>query len=583
MEAHLAALAISGQKLDSISGTLDRLREAWPAPPDRSHSGANLKRAIPGGVAALRDLHRSASDASTLVRHHRLGSMDSLPVHLQHQWSQGRERVEHSAGTSKDAAFHTPTEPVAPYKPCDTSPERIRNPRDRPRRREVRQTVRRKLLPDFKQAPAGPEEECAGDGIPSQKSSMGMFSFLEWGGTSSSQSTVRRDSNGSSALNDSTLTATTSAAADLSDFNHPNDSCIDIHEDLAGKHLRTPRLPQWAVPFPHIPLTSVLSMRAHPLSTHEIQVVCHSVARTLSKLHGQGMVHKHVSPDAVLVDNPANIKSAVLQEPALCSSLNGFSCCYDSKMMNSPAYCAPEIASCTRGAVPSSPASDMWALGAMILAMARPQRPGPFGRRGISSCMRDGPGHPASVDEQQEWIEHRLWDYMNDSTQTWHAHPADPVPMEVQVLVQLLMHADPPQRATADYVLSRTWVADLGKHACSHIELPAASSSSAPSSQAISPASTVSGCITRSASNLSCRSVRKVSSSVSDRGIAMTAREVSRPMPAPARPLNLSPAQSTSCLSALCRLVCEWIGLDSGKKRDGVPKASVDAGSVFWS
>jgi serine/threonine protein kinase len=582
-----------------------RHREAWPAPADGP--GTEFGRQSGSGKpkedsSAQADLVRSSSEGGLRRHHHRLGSVDNLPVHLQHsqfrperQLSLGQQRNHHSR-----EEFETPSAPPppsVPYRPCNTSPERIRNPRERPRRREVRPSVRRTLLSAFRES-AQAEPNATTPQARALATSSGLASLFEWSGMSFSQpepprspnrndQPQKRESTGSS-LNDSSWITNTSGTADLSDSVHPNDSCIDIHEDLAaptrwGRGSGSTR----PVKVPHIPLTTVLSMRTNPMSTQEVQQVCYGVSLALCRLHRQGVVHRHVCPDTILVDDPFDIKSVVLQESALCAPLGDAPCFYDTKLVGPAAFCSPEVACCNRGSVPYSRACDMWALGATVLAMMRPQIPGPFGRRGIAACLRDGPGQYATVDEQQEWVEARLWEYMNGTSQAWSPHPTPPMPVEIQVFVQLLMGADPAQRASAEYVLTKTWVANFWQRSkfSPTVELPpvpSPSMSASSSSRNISPAS--SG-LARTASSLSCRSGRKASLPASDTGVGQSiadqATRVHNPVPMPSLKKQHASPRNASCFALIGKMVSDWWGSDGAKKNDDTSMPRKES-NTFW-
>ena len=416
-----------------------------------------------------------ASESGNTARLAYLGGMDhQVPVHLVPSVAEKVVRPEPEV-----------------EEPWELSPERIRNPRHRPRRRDIKLSTRRNLMRDFKRL-SGPSYSgvntgsvCLGVSESPDCDSARSRSIFDWsafsgrkqGEASSSRTTaadrseVQRGKRAAVVVVDGTLSdvaplndsgwTTSSGSSSPNEIGcssvHPNDSCIDYHDE-SSIHLDGSTRDASLLNFPTIPLCSALEIRKTPLTAPEIHTVVRQIASALAELHGQDIVHRHVTPDMILVDDPMNVGAALLQESPFAAAITESTRFFDNRAVGPAGFAPPEVGRSCRGCVPYSPASDMWGLGVVILVMAMPKAEcGPFGRSGFKPvCPRPNPPLNATMDAMQDWITERLDTYMNCADPA--TENCEGVPCPIQALAHMLLRADPGQRATAGYLTSRQWV-----------------------------------------------------------------------------------------------------------------------------
>mmetsp|Transcript_12027 Transcript_12027/g.33822 ORF Transcript_12027/g.33822 Transcript_12027/m.33822 type:complete len:674 (+) Transcript_12027:332-2353(+) len=525
MDAHLAQVALSGLKLTTVEveeEDLQSLRnqnwldaapkagrgnslagqgslESQGSAPIEAHNpaaGVDYVAAMGGGrEKSLRGCRATGGRQFAY-----LGSLEQqVPVHLASSYA---EKLAGSA-FSKSAEGPGPQEEEV-EEPWETSPERIRNPRDRPRRRDIKPSTRRNLTGAFRRV-SGPSYGGVNTGLVALPAS-GVFDFdsarsrsiFDWSAFSygsrkqadedSRSSVSTRDgqsppellqrsnssspgkrpvttagsgSGSSTALNDSGWTSSGSSSSDEIGRSsvHPNDSCIDYHDESTIQlDASSSRANSTVLSIPTVPLPVAMEIRRTPFSAEEIIIVAKHISLALCELHGQDVVHRQVTPDMILVDDPHNVSAALLQESPHAAVLTDSTRFLDNKQVGSAAFAPPEVGRSCRGCVPYSPAGDMWGLGVTLVMMAMPTAEcGPFGRSGFKPlCPRPNPPVNSNIDDLQEWISERLSTFMNCADPATEA--CQGVPAQVQALAHMLLRADPAQRASAGYMVSRQWV-----------------------------------------------------------------------------------------------------------------------------
>ena len=402
----------------------------------------------------------------------RSAALANVPVHLQADLpSLGRApaRLRPPVSSRPSAKPSVPTFEVEEDEvPCETSPERIRNPRDRPRRRDIKRSTRRSLMGAFRDAGvSGGSSSILGRSHAPERSRSGRF--FDWDAFFGSRSGVFAETSGAvfrttstrsdDSFSDSSLASSASGAeSNIGSVLQPNDSCIDFHQDVSSEMGPSPTMR-----VPLIPLTNVLATRGCGLTTTEVGVIARALISSLFNLHCKGFVHRNVTPDTILVDDLFDIQSAQLQQAATIVSLGDSIRCNDRPGITPLGFAAPEIARGFKGKVPYSTASDMWSLGATILAITMPHggdRPGPFGTGSIVQDRRCPP-EGVTTDDFQEWTQTKLWNFMNCIVPS--ADSFEPAPLDIQALVMMLMRVDPAQRAASAYLDNSPWMASFGQ------------------------------------------------------------------------------------------------------------------------
>lgn len=480
MDAHFAAVALAGLKLGNKAGCVSADDEGvpslrnqnWLDPQPRQEDkmgGRELHRANSQAIEAFRAPARiSAPSQQPEIRvegNLYQGIFEQIPVHLADlRWAGKEPTLPGYQGPVTEWNASAEKEGYA-----ETSPERIRHPRDKPRRKDIKPSTRRNLNSAFKavstQSYGG---KAHGNTVPltcevlprdvSRTRSLFDWSTFSNAGVQpestkqSSARTTASEEEASGSLSDSDWTSSTSSSADVTLGSvHPNDSCIDFHEDLSVQDRMALRLESLRASETARTLSSALETRGTALSSSEIAAVIRGVVPVLEILHSHDIVHRHVTPDMIIVDDFNDIKSASLQPSPIAVPLGNSTRFLDALVVGDPAFASPEISRSCRGCVPYSPASDMWSLGVTILAMVMPNQAGPFGSSGmLPSGNCQSPPVNAPMDELQTWLEHQLWVYMNCTTEP--SSSKEPVPLDMQALVLMLMRADPGQRANAAYL-----------------------------------------------------------------------------------------------------------------------------------
>jgi serine/threonine protein kinase len=106
--------------------------------------------------------------------------------------------------------------------------------------------------------------------------------------------------------------------------------------------------------------------RQGPLPPSEAAALCLGLAQTLHALHGQGILHRDVKPDNVLVDDQGHPRLTDLGLVQLYDEQEQLT--QTGSAVGTPGYCAPELLSRRRGQKPTA-AVDVYGLGATLYAL----------------------------------------------------------------------------------------------------------------------------------------------------------------------------------------------------------------------
>lgn len=132
-------------------------------------------------------------------------------------------------------------------------------------------------------------------------------------------------------------------------------------------------------------LSQVLPVR--PLSPAEAAAMLPPIIDALSYVHDKGFVHGRIKPSNITaVGNQLKLTSDSLQHAGI-------------GMLSSSVFDAPEVA---RGELSS--ASDVWSLGATLIAALSQTPPEPF-RHIARECLRPIPGTRCTLEQIQRWLQ----------------------------------------------------------------------------------------------------------------------------------------------------------------------------------
>lgn len=111
---------------------------------------------------------------------------------------------------------------------------------------------------------------------------------------------------------------------------------------------------------PSVSLAALIAKRG-PLDEVRAAAVADAVAAALQAAHRRGITHRDVKPGNVLLGEDGLVK---LTDFGLARSVSETTLTHAGLMMGTPAYIAPELAS----GQPTTPAADLWELGATLFA-----------------------------------------------------------------------------------------------------------------------------------------------------------------------------------------------------------------------
>lgn len=145
--------------------------------------------------------------------------------------------------------------------------------------------------------------------------------------------------------------------------------CIPLLETFRDQEQR------FALVFPYMPLTLADLLEQGTLTSAQIRIIFTDILQALKDIHGQGIIHRDIKPQAILLTSPNG--PAYLSDfgTAWHPELSAFSEPVDAKILDigTGPYRAPEV---LFGDRTYTTAVDMWGTGCMLAEAARrPPKP----------------------------------------------------------------------------------------------------------------------------------------------------------------------------------------------------------------
>ncbi|KAJ8341768.1 hypothetical protein SKAU_G00340590 [Synaphobranchus kaupii] len=169
------------------------------------------------------------------------------------------------------------------------------------------------------------------------------------------------------------------------------------------------------------------------MNEEQIATVCLSVLRALSYLHTQGVIHRDIKSDSILLTNDGRIK---LSDFGFCARVSG-EVQKRRSLVGTPYWMAPEVIS----RVPYGPEVDIWSLGVMIIEMVDGEPPY-FNEPPLQAMRRIRDNLPPRLKDSQK---------------------VSPV---LRAFLDLVLVREPSQRATAQELLRHPFLKLSGPSSC---------------------------------------------------------------------------------------------------------------------
>ncbi|XP_043853795.1 serine/threonine-protein kinase PAK 4-like isoform X2 [Dromiciops gliroides] len=103
------------------------------------------------------------------------------------------------------------------------------------------------------------------------------------------------------------------------------------------------------------------------MNEEQIAAVCLAVLKALSVLHAQGVIHRDIKSDSILLTHDGRVK---LSDFGFCAQVNK-EMPRRKSLVGTPYWMAPELISC----LPYGPEVDIWSLGVMVIEMVDGEPP----------------------------------------------------------------------------------------------------------------------------------------------------------------------------------------------------------------
>lgn len=163
-----------------------------------------------------------------------------------------------------------------------------------------------------------------------------------------------------------------------------------------------------------------------PAGLRAVRQVCEAVAA----LHAQGIVHRDIKPQNILIDRKGD---AFLTDLGLARALESENLTVQGTLLGTPAFMAPEQ---VRDSLGAGPASDVYALGGVLyfVATRRPPADGPTLEGVLDQLIRGDLVAPRRIDRR--------------------------IPRDVETVILKAMERDPRRR----YPTAQAMADDLGRH-----------------------------------------------------------------------------------------------------------------------
>ncbi|XP_061119351.1 serine/threonine-protein kinase PAK 5-like [Conger conger] len=169
------------------------------------------------------------------------------------------------------------------------------------------------------------------------------------------------------------------------------------------------------------------------MNEEQIATVCLSVLRALSYLHTQGVIHRDIKSDSILLTSDGRIK---LSDFGFCARVSG-EVQKRRSLVGTPYWMAPEVIS----RVPYGPEVDIWSLGVMIIEMVDGEPPY-FNEPPLQAMRRIRDNLPPRLKDSQK---------------------VSPI---LRAFLDLMLVREPSQRATAQELLRHPFLKLSGTSSC---------------------------------------------------------------------------------------------------------------------
>ncbi|KAI1895917.1 hypothetical protein AGOR_G00111710 [Albula goreensis] len=169
------------------------------------------------------------------------------------------------------------------------------------------------------------------------------------------------------------------------------------------------------------------------MNEEQIATVCLSVLRALSYLHTQGVIHRDIKSDSILLTGDGRIK---LSDFGFCARVSG-EVQKRRSLVGTPYWMAPEVIS----RVPYGPEVDIWSLGIMIIEMVDGEPPY-FNEPPLQAMRRIRDNLPPRLKDSQK------------------------VSPPLRAFLDLMLVREPSQRATAQELLRHPFLKLSGPSSC---------------------------------------------------------------------------------------------------------------------
>uniref|UniRef100_A0A8D0GW37 non-specific serine/threonine protein kinase n=1 Tax=Sphenodon punctatus TaxID=8508 RepID=A0A8D0GW37_SPHPU len=169
------------------------------------------------------------------------------------------------------------------------------------------------------------------------------------------------------------------------------------------------------------------------MNEEQIAAVCLSVLKALSVLHGQGVIHRDIKSDSILLTHDGRVK---LSDFGFCAQVNK-EVPRRKSLVGTPYWMAPELIS----RLPYGPEVDIWSLGVMVIEMVD--------------------GEPPYFNEPPLKAMKMIRDNLPPKLK--NAHKVSP---SLKGFLDRLLVRDPAQRATAVELLKHPFLGKAGAPSC---------------------------------------------------------------------------------------------------------------------
>ncbi|KAJ8387855.1 hypothetical protein AAFF_G00150040 [Aldrovandia affinis] len=169
------------------------------------------------------------------------------------------------------------------------------------------------------------------------------------------------------------------------------------------------------------------------MNEEQIATICLSVLRALSYLHAQGVIHRDIKSDSILLTGDGRVK---LSDFGFCARVSG-EVQKRRSLVGTPYWMAPEVIS----RVPYGPEVDIWSMGIMVIEMVD--------------------GEPPYFNEPPLQAMRRIRD--NLSPRLKESQKVSPM---LRAFLDLMLVREPSQRATAQELLRHPFLKLSGPSSC---------------------------------------------------------------------------------------------------------------------